>query len=138
VSGYGLEDREIEVRSLAEARDFSSTSVSRPALGPTQPPVQRVPGVLPRRRRDANHLHPSSAEVENEQELYLLSTKRLNGVWWDRFTFLHFNNNLNLNSLFLCAASTAKRPITDTTQHIHLRSYSHNYYNNKYYYHHNK
>jgi hypothetical protein len=30
---------------------------------------------------------------------------------------------------FLCAASTAKRPITDTAQNKHLRSYSHNYYN---------
>jgi hypothetical protein len=34
VSGYGLDNREIEVRSPAEA------SVSRPALGPTQPPIQ--------------------------------------------------------------------------------------------------
>jgi hypothetical protein len=32
------------------------------------------------------------------------------------------NNNNNFNSLFLCAASTAKRPITDTAQNIHLRS----------------
>jgi hypothetical protein len=39
VSGYGQGDRTIEVRSLAEA------SVSRPALGPTQHPVQWVPGV---------------------------------------------------------------------------------------------
>jgi hypothetical protein len=27
-------------------RIFPLTSVSRPALGPTQPPVQRVPGIL--------------------------------------------------------------------------------------------
>jgi len=45
--------------------------VSRPALEPTQPPVQWVPGVLSpgvkaRQGRDADHSPPSSAEVENE------------------------------------------------------------------------
>jgi hypothetical protein len=44
VSDYGLDNQAIWVRSLAGAKDFSS--VSRPALGPTQPPVQWVPGVL--------------------------------------------------------------------------------------------
>jgi hypothetical protein len=43
----GLDDRAIGVRSPAGAKDFSLASVSRPALGPTQPPVQWVPGVLP-------------------------------------------------------------------------------------------
>jgi hypothetical protein len=59
VSGYGLEDRAIEVRSLAEARDFSLTSVSRPDLGPTQIPAQCVSRVLPggkaRPGRKADH-----------------------------------------------------------------------------------
>jgi hypothetical protein len=40
VTGYGLDDLPIEVRSPAEA------SVSRPALAPTQPPVQWVPAIL--------------------------------------------------------------------------------------------
>jgi hypothetical protein len=46
VSGYGLDDRTIEVRSRAEAKDFPLVSVSRPALGPTQPSVRWVLGVL--------------------------------------------------------------------------------------------
>jgi hypothetical protein len=46
VSGYGLDDRANEVRFLAEAKDFSSNLCVLPVLGPTQPPVQWVPGVL--------------------------------------------------------------------------------------------
>jgi hypothetical protein len=65
VSDYGLDDRAIGVRFPAGA------SVSRPALGPTQPPVQWVPrvlspGVKARPGRDADHSPPSGAEVENE------------------------------------------------------------------------
>jgi hypothetical protein len=52
-------------------RIFPLTSVSRPALRPTQPPVQWVPGVLSpgvkaRPGLDADHSPPSSAEVVNE------------------------------------------------------------------------
>jgi hypothetical protein len=71
VSEYGLDDRAIGVRSPAGQRNFPLASVSRPALGPTQPPVQWVPGVLSpgvkaRPGRDADHSPPSSADVENE------------------------------------------------------------------------
>jgi hypothetical protein len=52
-------------------RIFPLTSVSRPALGPTQSPVQWVPGVLSsgvkaRPGHNADHSPPSSAEVMNE------------------------------------------------------------------------
>jgi hypothetical protein len=59
-TGYGLDSPGIESRW---GRDFSHTS--RPALEPTQPPVQWVPGVK-RPGRGADHPPPPSAEVENE------------------------------------------------------------------------
>jgi hypothetical protein len=71
VSAYGLDDRAIEVRSPAEARDFSSSlcvqtgSGAHPAsctMGTGGP----FPGGKARPELDADHLPPSSAEVENE------------------------------------------------------------------------
>jgi hypothetical protein len=78
VSDYGLEDREIEVRSPAEAKKTSfslcvqTSSEAHPAsctMGTGGP----FPGAKARPGRDADHSPPSSAEVENKQELYLLS-----------------------------------------------------------------
>jgi hypothetical protein len=52
-----------------EARFFFSPMSSRPALGPTQPSIQRVPGALSpgikRPGREADHSDPTSAEVKN-------------------------------------------------------------------------
>jgi hypothetical protein len=71
VSGYGLDDRAIEVRSPAGANDFSSIlcvqtgSGAHPAsctMGTGGP----FPGAKARPGRDADHSLPSSAEVENE------------------------------------------------------------------------
>jgi hypothetical protein len=67
VSDYGLDDR----GSIPGGGKGSLASVSRQALGPTQPPVQWVLGVLSpggktRPGRDADHSPPSSAEVKNE------------------------------------------------------------------------
>jgi hypothetical protein len=52
-------------------------SSSRPALGPTQPPTEWVPGALSlgikRPGREDDHSSPSSAEVKEWVELYLHS-----------------------------------------------------------------
>jgi hypothetical protein len=66
VSEDGLDDK----GSIpGRGRGYFYASASRPALGPIQPPIQRVTGVpspgrkvLP--RRDADHSPPSSAEVK--------------------------------------------------------------------------
>jgi hypothetical protein len=70
VSGYGLDDEEIGVRSPAGAKNFSSNlcvqigSVAHPAsctlgTGGPFPRAKALPG------RDADHSPPSSAEVKN-------------------------------------------------------------------------
>jgi hypothetical protein len=65
VLGYGLDDRGFESRQ--GLRIFLFSTVSRPALGPTQPPIQCAPrDPSPGVRRpgvEADHSPPSSAEV---------------------------------------------------------------------------
>jgi hypothetical protein len=71
LSGYGLDDRVIEVRSPAEAKDFSYSLCVQTGSG-THPASGTVgtggpfPGARARPWRDADHSPPSSAEVENE------------------------------------------------------------------------
>jgi hypothetical protein len=71
VSGYGLDDRAIEVRSPAGAKNFSCSlcvqtgSGAHPAsctMGAGGP----FPGAKARPRRDADHSPLSSAKVENK------------------------------------------------------------------------
>jgi hypothetical protein len=56
---------------------FLFTTASRTALGPTQSPIQWVPGALSlgakRLGREADHSPPSSAEVKECVELYFHS-----------------------------------------------------------------
>ena len=70
-TAYGLDGPGIESRW---GRDFPH--LYRPAMRPTQPPVQWVPG-LPRGKvrpdRDADSSPLSTAEVKNRVELYLSS-----------------------------------------------------------------
>jgi hypothetical protein len=44
-TGYGLDDRGVGVPVPVGSKFFFSIA-SRPALGPTKPPIQRVPGAL--------------------------------------------------------------------------------------------
>jgi hypothetical protein len=55
------------------ARDFPHPS--RPALGPTQPPIQLVPGLSGKESGPP----PSRAEVQGSVELYINSPS---GPWW--------------------------------------------------------
>jgi hypothetical protein len=63
---YGLHDLGVGVRVPVGSRAFSPAS--RPALGPTQPPIQWVPGslspVVKRQGREADHSPATSAEVK--------------------------------------------------------------------------
>jgi hypothetical protein len=73
-------------RPVQKLLDTSSYlwSKYRTALGPTQPPIQWVPGALfpgcKRPGREAGHSPPSSAEVKECVEIYLHSPIRLHGV----------------------------------------------------------
>jgi len=54
-----VSSNEIQLRNI-----LSSTAVSKPILGHTQPHIQRAPGVK-RLEHVADHSPPSSAEVKN-------------------------------------------------------------------------
>jgi hypothetical protein len=68
VTGYGLDDQGVGVRVPVESSIFCSPRRPEPVLGPTQPPIQWIPGVLsPGVKwpgREADHSPPTSAEVK--------------------------------------------------------------------------
>jgi hypothetical protein len=87
VSGYGLDDRAIEVRSPAEAREFSSNLCVQTGCGAhPASSTMGTGGSFPRGKarpgRDADHSLQSSAEVVNEEELYVVLPASI-GVLWD-------------------------------------------------------
>jgi hypothetical protein len=67
-TGYGLEELRGRSSSPARVKNFLFSTLSRSALGFTQPPIQRVPGALSpgvkRPGREADHSPPASAEVK--------------------------------------------------------------------------
>jgi hypothetical protein len=62
--------------STGRGKIFVLSTSSRPVLGPTQPPIQRVLRALPpgvkRPGRDADHSPPTSAEVKNAGSIHPL------------------------------------------------------------------
>jgi hypothetical protein len=94
--GYGLDDRVFESRHGLGI--FLLTTASRPALWPTQPPIQRTPGALTLKvkqpGREADQPHPSSAGVKNAWSYTSTPPICLHGVMFiykeklrDNFTF---------------------------------------------------
>jgi hypothetical protein len=82
---------------------FLFTTASRPALGPTQPPIQWVTGNpflgIKRPGREADHSHASSAEVKNAWSLTSTPPIRPHGVVLPPNTRLecyHYTNKLGL------------------------------------------
>jgi hypothetical protein len=73
---YGLDDRMIGVRIPPGLGIFFFDTASRPALGPTQPLIQRVPGALSvgveRPGCEVDHSPPSTDEVKERVQLYLV------------------------------------------------------------------
>jgi hypothetical protein len=67
-TGYWLGDRGVGSSSSGRIKNFLFSTSFRPALGPTQPPIQWVWGALSpgvkRQRREADHSHLTSAEVK--------------------------------------------------------------------------
>jgi hypothetical protein len=66
------------VRFPVRQEGFPFATASRPAVGPTQPSFQRVPGALSaevkRPRREADGSPPTSAEVENDDAIRIFPT----------------------------------------------------------------
>jgi hypothetical protein len=96
VFDYGLDDRTIGVRSPAGAQNFSSILCVQTGSGvhPASSPMGTggpFPGGKARPGRDAEHSPPSSAQVVNEEELYLLSPQappwRVAGLLYFYFYF---------------------------------------------------
>jgi hypothetical protein len=62
-TGYGLDDIEVGFRGPGTVKSFHFSTLSRPALGPMQPPSQWVPGALSpglkRQEGEADHSPPT-------------------------------------------------------------------------------
>jgi hypothetical protein len=70
--------------SLGSLVIFLSSTVSRPALGPTQPPIRWIPHALSpgvkRPGREADHSRPSSTDVKNAWRYISTPPIRLHGM----------------------------------------------------------
>jgi hypothetical protein len=75
-AGWTAEVSELESR---HCEIFHFSTASRPTLGPTQPPIQCVPGVK-RPGHEADQLTPTSAEVKNTLIYTSTPPIRLHGI----------------------------------------------------------
>jgi hypothetical protein len=85
LTGYGLDDWGLGFDSRRRGLGILLfTTPSRTALGPTQRPIQSVPGALSlgvkRPGRQADHSPPSSAKVKNAWNYTSTPQIRLHGV----------------------------------------------------------
>jgi hypothetical protein len=125
---YGLDDRSSRVRFPTWAGNFSFATASRMTLGPTQPPIQWVPGALSlgvkRPGSEADHSHPPSAEVNAWAELYIYSphTPSWRGAELKKSTCITLPS-IRLK-LSLCPSITTKHE-TDTSVQLHSPCASH-------------
>jgi hypothetical protein len=88
---------------------FLFSTASRPSLGPTQPPIQRVTGFLSsgvkRLGREADDSPPSSVEVKNEWRY----TSTPNYVLMPRCLVKHRDNfNFTFTGLYFVTATLRK------------------------------
>jgi hypothetical protein len=85
VTSYGTNDSGIGIAILTVRKTFPFTTASRPAVGPNQPPIQRVPDAVSLEVNwpgpQTNHSTPSNAEFKNPWELYL-QTAYVFMMWW--------------------------------------------------------
>jgi hypothetical protein len=84
---------------------FLFATVSRPAVVPTQPPIQWIPGAvslgLKRLGREADHSPQSNAEVRNAWSCNSTPPIRLHGVvlnYRDNFTFIFVIKKITLKA----------------------------------------
>jgi hypothetical protein len=89
-TGYGWTAEGSVFDSWDRKEIFLSSGAFRQALGPTQPPIQWVPGALSlavnRPGREAHHSPPSNAEIKN--------------IPW--FTLQKYTMTCNVNKAYLC------------------------------------
>jgi hypothetical protein len=109
----------------------SDESSPHTALGPTQPPIQWVPGPLflgvKRSGREADHSPPSSAEVKEWVKLYLHSpnTPQCRGAQLkhrDNFTFTTSSHPISLTTIVIFSYLCKYFPDQNILHISHMRA----------------
>jgi len=95
VGAISVGNSRMEVRGLTPGEGLDVLCRSRPALGHTQPPVQRVPALFPvvkRPGRGVKSPPPSGTDVKERAELCLYSPLRLRGLLKANFTVVMYRS----------------------------------------------